>query len=108
MIYELRTYVAVQGRMSALNKRFAGVTIDAFRRHGIEVVGFWTNLVGGASDELIYMLGYESFADYERKWAAFGADPDRIAKFAESEKDGLVVARITTKFLRPTSYSPMK
>ena len=108
MLYELRTYIPMQGKMGALNKRFAEVTVDSFRKHGIEVVGFWTNAIGGSSDELIYMLGYESLTDYEKKWGAFVADPDRIQKFAESEKDGPLVARISNRFLRPTSYSPMK
>ena len=108
MIYELRTYTTVQGRLPALNKRFAEVTMGLFERHGFTVVGFWTNAIGGASNELIYMLGFDDLADYERKWAAFIADPEMRQKFAESEKDGPIVAHITTRMLRPTAYSPLK
>ena len=108
MIYELRTYTAAQGKMAALNKRFAEVTLDLFKRHGFEVVGFWTNQIGGSSDELIYMLGFNDLGDYERKWEAFRSDPEMRQKFAESEKDGPLVARISTRMLRPTPYSPLK
>ena len=27
--------------------------------HGIQVVGFWTNELGGASDQLLYVLAYD-------------------------------------------------
>ena len=40
MIYELRTYEVVPGRMPALHKRFAETTLGLFAKHGIKVVGF--------------------------------------------------------------------
>ena len=76
MIYELRTYEAVTGRMPALHKRFAETTLALFAKHGIKVVGFWTSDIGGASNELVYMLAYESLADREQRWSAFAADPE--------------------------------
>jgi hypothetical protein len=54
------------------------------------------------------MLDYDSLADREQKWSAFGRDPDRIAAFAETEKNGPLVHHITAHILRPTAYSPMK
>jgi len=106
MIYELRTYEAVTGKMPALHKRFAETTLALFARHGIKVVGFWTSDIGGASNELVYMLAYESLADREQRWAAFAADPEWQQKRAESERDGPLVARVTNSILRPTPYSP--
>jgi hypothetical protein len=106
VIYELRTYYAMPGKMPALNKRFAEVTMALFAKHGIKVVGFWQNDIGGASDELIYMLGFESLAQREQAWRSFGADPEWQAKRAESEKDGPLLSRITNQILRLTPYSP--
>lgn len=68
MIYELRTYSAMPSRLPDLHKRFADITIGYFRKYDIQVVGFWTNELGGASDQLIYILAYESMADREKKW----------------------------------------
>lgn len=108
MIYELRTYHVMPGRMADLHRRFADVTLGYFATYGITVVGFWTNELGGASDQLIYMLAYDSLADREQKWAAFAADRERIAAFAETEKNGPLVRKLTAQILRPTGYSPMK
>jgi hypothetical protein len=108
MIYELRTYTAMAGRLPDLHTRFAEITLGLFKKHGIQMVGFWTNEIGGSNDQLIYMLAYESLADREQKWGAFIADPDRLAKFAETEKNGPLVRRLTAQILRPTPYSPMQ
>ena len=108
MIYELRTYTAMAGRMPDLNRRFADITLGFFAKHGIKVVGFWTNELGGSSDQLIYMLAYDSLADREAKWAAFAADQERLQAFAETERNGPLVRRLTAQILRPTAYSPMQ
>lgn len=108
MLYELRTYQAMPGRLPDLNRRFADITLDYFKKHGIGVVGFWTNELGGASDQLLYVLAWESLADREKKWGTFVADKERLAKFAETEKNGPLVRRLTAQILRPTSYSPMQ
>jgi hypothetical protein len=108
MLYEMRTYTAMAGRMPDLHKRFAEITLAFFKKHGIQSVGFWTNELGGASDQLIYILAYDSLADREKKWAAFLADSERVAKFAETEKNGPLVRRLTAQILRPTAYSPMQ
>ena len=108
VIYELRTYTVMPGRMADLNRRFAEITLGYFEKYGIQVVGFWTNELGGSSDQLIYMLGYDSLADREQKWSAFIRDADRVAAFAETEKNGPLLHHITAHILRPTNYSPMK
>jgi hypothetical protein len=107
MIYELRTYETVPGRLPALNERFAKHTCGFFRKHGICVVGFWTEEIG-TINQLVYMLGFDSLSDREKKWAAFQADPGWLKVRAESEKDGPINARVRNVLLRPTSYSPMQ
>jgi len=107
MIYELRTYETIPGRLPALNERFANHTVGFFERHGIHVIGFWTEEVG-TSNQLVYMLGFDSLADRENKWAAFQADPDWNRVRSESEVDGPINARVHNRILRPTNYSPMQ
>jgi len=107
MIYELRTYWAAPGKIEALHKRFREVTLRVFERHGMAVVGFWTPEPATAeSGDLIYIL---RFADEEAKkaaWEAFRADPDWIQGRTESEKDGVLVVKLTSILLQATDYSP--
>ena len=108
MIYELRTYIAMPGRLPALIARFQEHTLRIWERHGIRQAGFWTTAVGESNQELTYMLAWDSMAEREQKWNAFQSDPEWIAKRAESEKDGAIVANIANSFLLPTSFSAVK
>jgi hypothetical protein len=108
MIYELRVYHCVSGRLPALLKRFETVTLGIWERHGIRQAGFWTVLVGESSQDLFYLVQWESLAEREKKWAAFLADPEWIAKRAESERDGAIVASVSNSFLQPTAFSSVK
>ena len=108
MIYEMRVYRAVPGRMPALLKRFEAITLDLWKRHGIRQAGFWTTAVGESNQELTYMLAWESMGEREQKWNASQSDPEWIAKRAETEKDGAIVANIANSFLLPTSFSAVK
>lgn len=107
MIYELRIYTAMPGKMGALQARFRDHTTTIFERHGIKNVGYWTNLAGGRSDELWYMVAYEDLAARTKAWAAFGADPDWQKARAESEKDGALVHHIENRLMSPTDFSPL-
>ena len=104
MIYELRVYKCVPGRLPALLNRFANITLKLWEKHGIKQAGFWTTLVGESNQELYYLLAWESLADREKKWNAFQADPEWLAKRAETEKDGPIVANVANQFLTPTAY----
>lgn len=108
MIHELRIYHCIPGRLPALLKRFETTTLEIWQRHGIRQAGFWTVLVGESNQDLYYLLAWDSLADRERKWTGFMADPEWIAKRAESERDGPIIASITNAFLQPTGFSSVK
>jgi NIPSNAP len=107
VIYELRIYETVPGRLGALNARFQNVTLRMFERHGIKPVGFWEDVIG-ISNRLTYLLAWENMAHRERAWDAFASDPEWLAARAKSEEDGPIVARVISTFMRPTSYSAMQ
>ncbi|MGH7322498.1 MAG: NIPSNAP family protein [Candidatus Rokuibacteriota bacterium] len=107
MIYELRLYEVVPGRMPALHARFQNHTLGFFAKHGIKVVGFWEALVG-TSNVLSYLLAFEDLAHRERAWAAFMADEDWKRVRDESQRDGPIVARIRNELWQPTPYSPLR
>lgn len=108
MFYELRIYTCIPGRLPALLKRFETVTLKLWEKHGIRQAGFWTTYLGENNQQLTYMLAWESMAERETKWAAFGTDPEWIAKRNESHKDGEIVDRISSQILQPTAFSSVK
>jgi hypothetical protein len=108
LLYELRLYHCVPGRLPALLKRFDTITLGLWAKHGIRQAGFWTVLIGESNQDLYYLLQWESLAEREKKWTAFMSDPEWIAKRAETERDGAIVASLSSQILQPTSFSSVK
>jgi hypothetical protein len=108
MLYELRIYEAVPGRLPDLNKRFSTITLKIWDRHGIRQAGFWTTVIGESNQALYYLLAWESLAERETKWGAFMADPEWHAARAETEANGPLVAKVTNSILAPTPYSAVQ
>ncbi len=108
MIYEIRVYRCVPGRLPALLNRFQNITLKLWEKHGIRQAGFWTTLVGESNQDLTYMLAWESLAERDQKWGAFSADPEWISKRAETEKDGPIVQTLSNQLLTPTAFSSVK
>jgi len=110
LVYELRTYTAVDGRLPALHKRFREHTMKLFEKHGMKNVIYLTPIgkENGEDNKLYYLLAYENKDAAEKSWAAFRSDPEWAKARMESEKDGKIVEKAESLFLRPTDYSPMK
>jgi len=108
MIYEMRVYHCLPGRLPALLKRFQEATLKIWERHGIRQAGFWTVLIGENNHDLVYLLAWESLAERETKWNAFQADTEWHQKRAESEKDGPILQSVTNSILQPTAFSVVK
>ena len=107
MIYELRVYQPVPGQMPKLQARFRAL-LPIWEKHGIRPIGFWTTLVGESSNELTYILQWESLADRETRWTAFQNDSSWHKLREESERDGPIVATISNQMLTPTNFSALK
>ena len=108
MIYELRVYHTMPGKLPALLKRFDTITLKIWERHGIKQAGFWTTVIGESNMTLYYMLAWESLADRDKKWAAFQSDPEWIAARAKTEESGQIVSNIVNQLLVPTKFSSVK
>ena len=108
MIYEMRVYRTVPGRLPALLARFQNTTLKLWDKHGIKQAGFWTTLIGDSNQELTYILAWESLADREKKWNAFMADPEWINARGASEKDGPILQNASNQILVPTAFSAVK
>lgn len=108
--FELRTYWAAPGKAAALHGRFRDHTLALFRKHGMELVGFWVpaDVEAGAGDKLVYLLAYPSRAAADAAWKAFRSDPEWLKAKAASETDGVLTAKVESVFLSATDYSPMR
>ena len=91
MLYELRIYHAVPGRLPDLLKRFDTITLKLFEKHGIRQAGFWTTVIGESNQILYYMLSWNS-----------------LAARAQTEANGAIVAKVTNEILAPTAFSSVK
>lgn len=107
MMYELRVYEILPGRMAAMRARLEKATV-IFRKNGFDIAGVWTEIVEGEDPRLIYITVFDDVADRERKWGAFVEDPDWLALEAESEQDGKIVAGVTYTHMDPASFSPLQ
>jgi NIPSNAP len=108
MIHELRVYHCCPGRLPALLKRFETITLKIWERHGIRQAGFWTTVIGESNQDLYYLVQWESLAEREKKWNAFMSDPEWQQKRAETERDGPIVASLSSQILQPTAFSSVK
>jgi hypothetical protein len=108
-LFEMRTYVANDGKMADLHKRFREHTNKLFVKHGMELVGYWTPVDGpDAANTLVYILAYPNKEAREKSWKGFMADPDWQAAYKASHAAGPLVKKVESKFLNPTDYSPIK
>jgi hypothetical protein len=108
MLYEMRIYHCLPGRLPALLDRFETRTLALWHKHGIRQAGFFTTVIGETNQQLIYFLAWESLAEREQKWNAFIADPAWITARAESEKDGQIVEKVINQILLPTAFSSIR
>jgi hypothetical protein len=75
----------------------------------MELVGYWTPADSPeSSNTLVYILAYPSREAREASWKAFREDPAWVKAKEESERDGVLVQKVDSKFMNPTDYSPIK
>jgi NIPSNAP len=109
-VFELRTYYTNEGKLDDLNKRFRDHTCELLKKHGAEVIGFWTptDEKDGKGDKLVYLLAFPSREAAKKTWEEFGKDPEWRKVYEESHKNGVLVKKVDSVFLEPTDYSTMK
>ena len=116
-VFELRIYFASPGKLDALNARFRDHTLTLFKKHGIEVVGFWVPAAAAESKQspaygketLLYFVAFPSVEAQKKAWDAFKSDPEWKKVKAESEKDGIpLAAKVISQNFTATDYSLIK
>ncbi len=114
MIYELREYTTVPGRMPAMVKRFNEDSLRIFKGHGMDVVFMALTRFGEDTiNELVYVLKtglcpeIRVRAGMATKWAAFYADTEWHAVRDSSEADGPLVVKVSRRVLNPDAFNLM-
>jgi len=91
--YELRIYKAQPGKRDALAARFASRTAATYARHGITNVGYFIpeqsdkELGIDAEDTFIYIRGYPSKAERDKRLTAAHDDPEFAEVVLKQERD---------------------
>jgi hypothetical protein len=91
--YELRVYKAQPGKRDALAARFASRTATVYARHGITNVGYWIptqtdhELGIDAEDTFIYIRGYPSKEERDKRLTAAHDDPEFGEVVTKQERD---------------------
>jgi hypothetical protein len=108
--FEMRTYYAAPGKFEALNKRFRDHTCRLFKKHGMELIGFWIpqDKEKGSENTLVYIIAHKDKEAAKKSWAGFINDPDWKKAHAESEANGKLVDKIESVYLNATDYSDLK
>lgn len=108
-VFELRTYTATEGKLSALESRFRDHTLKLFERHGMTNVVYTVPIDSPDHErKLIYLLAHNSREEAAKSWDAFRKDPEWVKAREESEKDGKLTEKVESVFLAPTDFSPLK
>ena len=108
-LFELRTYTCLPGRLPNLTTRFKDHTVKLFEKHGMENLVYFNSIEkDGGQPKLVYLLAHKNQDEATKSWAAFRADPVWIAARDASEKDGKIVEKVESVYLKPLSFSKIK
>jgi hypothetical protein len=109
-VFELRTYTCNEGKLEALKTRFRDHTIEIFKRHGMESIGYWIPQDGERSKTtLIYIIAHASREQAAKNWRDFIADPEWKKVAAESEANGKILVKPPESvFMDAADFSPIK
>ena len=108
MIYELRKYEVLPGKMPALQETMEKV-VPLFEKLQMKLIGAWVPIVGDWSNNFQYMMAFEDMSDREEKWKAFFADPEWETLYADMRSEhGQLIVRDHSSFLAAVPVSPLQ
>jgi hypothetical protein len=108
-VFELRTYTCFEGKLEALKTRFRDHTIEIFKRHGMESIGYWVPTDPEKSKTtLIYIIAHPSVEAGKQHWREFSADPEWKKVSSESEANGKIVQHVDSVYMTPADFSKLK
>lgn len=106
MLYELRDYHCVPGRLSDLMDRFQSHTTVLWRELGIRPVAFFTTVIGPSSTRLTYLLEWASLDERERLWDQFINDSRWLVIRAQTEAAGPLIDYVENRIMAACIMTP--
>lgn len=109
-IFEMRTYYTHQGKLPNLHARFRDHTIDLFEKHNINNLVYFNyeTDMNGSENTLLYFITHPDRESAKNNWQAFIQDTDWRQAYEASRIDGSLVDSLTSLFMIPTNFSPLK
>jgi hypothetical protein len=104
MLYELRTYYIYPGKMEDIHKRFSTLTLDLFKKYGMNTIDFWEDAEG--KNAIYYIIEHKDMDTRNASFDAFKNDPDWIEGKRLSELNGPIVEKVESIFMNRVPYSP--
>ena len=109
-VFELRTYSQLPGRSPAILARFKDHTMKLFKQHGMKNIAYFTTIEKdpAVQSKLVYLVSHSSEEEAKSNWSGFGNDPKWKKVAADSEKDGKIIEKIESVYMKPTSFSTIR
>jgi hypothetical protein len=109
-VFELRTYSQLPGRNPAILARFKDHTMKLFKQHGMKNIAYFTTIEKdpAVQSKLVYLVSHSSEEEAKSNWSGFGNYPKWKKVAADSEKDGKIIEKIESVYMKPTSFSTIR
>lgn len=108
-IFELRTYTMHVGKVPAINARFRDYTRELFQKHGMTNIIYWYTVEkDGSQPKLVYLLAHKTEKAAKASFDKFGKDPVWTMVRDASERNGPIVQKITSVYLKALPFSPLR
>jgi len=103
MLYELRIYQVVPGRMQAILDRFRDDTIKIFAKHNMKVSSFWVD-ADETKNRLYYVLEHPDAVSRERNFKAFLEDQEWLDVKKRTEQNGPLHENIEIIYMKEAAF----
>ncbi|AZN41272.1 NIPSNAP family protein [Paenibacillus albus] len=103
MLYELRIYHVVPGRMQELLDRFRDHTLKLFEKHDLKVTNFWLN-ADETKNQFYYVFEHTDQAAREKNFQAFLDDPEWLELVKRTESNGPLYEKIEEIYMNNAPF----
>ena len=108
-VFELRTYTATPNNIDNVMARFRDHTVKLFKKHGMDNIAYFKTIEKeGTQAKLLYILAHKSEDAGKASFDAFRKDLKWIKARDESEKNGKIVEKVESIYMKPTDFSTIK
>ena len=108
-IIQMRTYHCFPDKIENIQARFRDHTRALFEKQGLKNYPYWLTVEkDGSQPKLVYLLGHEDRAAFDKAFENFRNDPEWIKARDASEASGKIVEKVDAVYFKPWAFSPMK